>query len=231
MLTINGEKKAIVLVTENPEHNMRVSEEDYTNEIIQRFDGCACATKISMSDFFAGSAFEWVCGKDGIINPSILFVHDFGKRPFEFEGHFSDVCNRQLLARWLNTLGVRYRDQKVSELRPSQLSSGQLQLFILACVTIAAPKGSTLLFMYPENHLHAKSQTALFDFFLAMTSVGRQIVFATFSEYMCEQLRLQVLISHGKGQSLYKKMLIWWVTCNGEKRETVETYKPMSLTA
>jgi AAA15 family ATPase/GTPase len=70
---------------------------------------------------------------------------------------------------------------------------GVSQVLPIIVQCLVAEPGSTIIIEQPELHLHPKMQSRLADFFLVMSSLGRQLVIETHSEYIIDKLRLRIV--------------------------------------
>lgn len=107
---------------------------------------------------------------------------------------------------WLEYMGVAGNLQTSDqgklghELRVSTLNSQQLhdlthvgvgvsQVLPILVQALLVEPGSCLIFEQPELHLHPKVQTKLADFFISVTTLGKQCIIETHSEYLVNELR------------------------------------------
>lgn len=72
---------------------------------------------------------------------------------------------------------------------------GVSQVLPIVLMCLLSKVNETLIFEQPELHLHPKVQARLADFFIAMSSIGRQCIVETHSEYMINRLRYRVACS------------------------------------
>ncbi|WP_355607087.1 DUF3696 domain-containing protein [Xanthomonas cannabis] len=72
---------------------------------------------------------------------------------------------------------------------------GVSQVLPIVVMALLSSLDDVLIFEQPELHLHPKVQSRLFDFFLAITEIGRQCIIETHSEYMINRLRLRTVES------------------------------------
>lgn len=91
----------------------------------------------------------------------------------------------------------------------SHLGVGVSQVLPLIVESLLADRGSVLLFEQPELHLHPKVQSRLADFFFALTTLGKQCIVETHSEYLINRLRY--LRARAAGDTLDKSLLIYFV--------------------
>jgi len=91
----------------------------------------------------------------------------------------------------------------------SHLGVGVSQVLPLIVESLLADRGSVLLFEQPELHLHPKVQSRLADFFFALTTLGKQCIVETHSEYLINRLRY--LRARAVGDTLDKSLLIYFV--------------------
>src|ERR1700694_860946 len=149
-------------------------------------------------------------GAKGEYAPFVL--HSFGHMEIECplrEGGFKQATLRDAVNYWLGEHGVAERiaprDMDTLALgldvhqpgvnRTLDLTSvgvGVSQLLPVVVMALGADPGSLLLFEQPELHLHPAVQQRLGDFFLAITSSGRQVIVETHSEYLIDRLRLRI---------------------------------------
>jgi predicted ATPase len=107
---------------------------------------------------------------------------------------------------WLEYMGVAGNLQTSDqgklghELRVSTLNSQQMhdlthvgvgvsQVLPILVQALLVEPGSCLIFEQPELHLHPKVQTKLADFFVSVTTLGKQCIIETHSEYLINELR------------------------------------------
>ena len=100
---------------------------------------------------------------------------------------------------------------------------GVSQVLPILVLALLAEPGSTLIFEQPELHLHPKVQTRLGDFFLSMTSLNKQCVVETHSEYLINRLRLHSALSDD--EELASRVMIYFV----ESRSGRSQYTPIRI--
>jgi len=72
---------------------------------------------------------------------------------------------------------------------------GVSQVVPIVMLCLLSEVGDTLIFEQPELHLHPKVQARLTDFLIAMSSMNRQVIVETHSEYMINRLRYRIASS------------------------------------
>jgi len=72
---------------------------------------------------------------------------------------------------------------------------GVSQVLPIVMLCALSKPGDILIFEQPELHLHPKVQARLTDFFLMISSLGRQVFVETHSEYMINRFRYRVAAS------------------------------------
>jgi predicted ATPase len=72
---------------------------------------------------------------------------------------------------------------------------GVSQVIPIVMLCLLSEVGDTLIFEQPELHLHPKVQARLTDFLIVMSSIGRQVIVETHSEYMINRLRYRIASS------------------------------------
>jgi len=86
-----------------------------------------------------------------------------------------------------------------------------------------ANSDSTLIFEQPELHLHPKVQTRLADFFISLSTIDKQCIVETHSEYLINRLRYLVAIS--KGETLSNNSILYFV----EKENSISKYNEIRI--
>ena len=92
-------------------------------------------------------------------------------------------------------MGTELAVQSAGVSRSLDLTSvgvGVSQVLPTLVMGLIAPPGTTFLLEQPELHLHPKVQAVLADFLLGLTSVGKQCIVETHSEYLVNRLRRRV---------------------------------------
>jgi predicted ATPase len=80
---------------------------------------------------------------------------------------------------------------------------------------LLVPPDGTLIVEQPELHLHPALQVRIADFFLAMSSIGKQIIIETHSEHLVNALRVRAAEDpHNKLHSLCK---IYYLSTDSDK--------------
>ena len=74
----------------------------------------------------------------------------------------------------------------------TNVGAGVSQVLPIIVACLMAGEGSTIVIEQPELHLHAKIQSKMADFFLAMALSGRQCIIETHSEHIVNRLRLRM---------------------------------------
>lgn len=135
---------------------------------------------------------------------------------------------------WLNYLGVVQNVRTVDrgklghELKVSTTDApamhdlthvgvGVSQVLPILVLALLAENDSTLIFEQPELHLHPRVQTRLADFFVSMTTLGRQCIVETHSEYMINRLRFLAAASSSK-QICSDTILYFVEKANGQSK-------------
>jgi predicted ATPase len=90
---------------------------------------------------------------------------------------------------------------------------GVSQVLPILVLSLLAESGSVLIFEQPELHLHPRVQTRLADFFVSMTTLGKQCIVETHSEYLINQLRYRAAVSHD--DAISKSVIMYFVEKQG----------------
>ncbi|NOK08152.1 DUF3696 domain-containing protein [Corallococcus exercitus] len=95
--------------------------------------------------------------------------------------------------------------------RPLQsVGVGVSQILPILVAGLLAPRGAIILIEQPELHLHARAQARLGDFFVGLSSVGKQCIIETHSENLVTQLRYHI-VQH---QDLNSTIEIYFISQN-----------------
>ncbi len=86
---------------------------------------------------------------------------------------------------------------------------GVSQVLPIVLMSLLSEDDDILIFEQPELHLHPKVQSRLCDFFIAISSWGRQCLIETHSEYLINRLRLRV--SQSRDHDILNKSSIFFL--------------------
>jgi predicted ATPase len=101
---------------------------------------------------------------------------------------------------------------------------GVSQVLPILVMSLLSNPGTTLVFEQPELHLHPSVQARLADFFLALSSSGRQCIVETHSEYLINRFRLRA--AESADERVSDSLRIYFV----EKTGRESTYRTGSIT-
>ncbi len=101
---------------------------------------------------------------------------------------------------------------------------GVSQVLPILVMSLLAEEDTTLIFEQPELHLHPKVQTALGDFFLSMSFLGKQCILETHSEYLINRLRFRAA-SAPVEQSLVDLVKVYFL----EKKDGVTSFRDVQI--
>ncbi len=116
---------------------------------------------------------------------------------------------REAVIEWLIYLGVavdlqtsekgkfghefRVKTSHSSEFQDlTNVGVGVSQVLPIVVTCLLAPAGATIILEQPELHLHPAVQARLADFFIAISSLGKQCIIETHGEYLIERMRLRI---------------------------------------
>jgi predicted ATPase len=100
---------------------------------------------------------------------------------------------------------------------------GVSQVLPILVLSLLANTGSTLIFEQPELHLHPRVQTRLADFFVSMSTLEKQCIVETHSEYLINRLRYHSVIS--EDSTFSDKIIMYFV----EKVQGKSNYRPIKI--
>jgi predicted ATPase len=100
---------------------------------------------------------------------------------------------------------------------------GVSQVLPILVLSLLADTGSTLIFEQPELHLHPRVQTRLADFFVSMTTLKKQCIVETHSEYLINRLRYRAAIADD--EEVPQNTIMYFV----EKSQGHSTYRAIRM--
>lgn len=98
------------------------------------------------------------------------------------------------------------------------------QVLPILVLSLLAEPGSTLVFEQPELHLHPRVQTRLADFFVSLTSIGKQCLIETHSEYLVNRLRYRAATA--ESSAVAESVLVYFVEKSGQRSK----YRAIEIT-
>lgn len=100
---------------------------------------------------------------------------------------------------------------------------GVSQVLPIVLMALLSDNNDLLIFEQPELHLHPKIQSRLCDFFIAISSFGRQCLIETHSEYLINRLRRRIVQS--RDDKILNDSSVFFVT----KKNGLSNFEPVEI--
>jgi predicted ATPase len=130
-------------------------------------------------------------------------------RQKEFELEISDI----LVGLKLKSSGTAKKASTNHSLADSGFGYSQIVPILVRGLLV--PPNGTLVVEQPELHLHPALQVRIADFFLAMASIGKQIILETHSEHLVNALRVKA--AEDTSNEIHKLCKIYFLSTESDK--------------